>query len=184
MKHRLPLVMAFVGLLSLPLAAQRASSSDRKDYQIAVDILNIVNHYDRYTIFDDVTVNVKEGVVTLTGKVTYGIKAQEIAKNAQKVKGVVEVKNQIVTLPASKFDDQLRSAISNVIYSNSSFQEYAALEQKPIHIIVENGTVTLVGIVTSDVDRKLAQSLAMTSAATKVVNNLKTINEANDGLSR
>jgi len=182
-KHVLSLL--FAGVLMLPgsAAAQRA---DRKDFQIAMDISSIVNNYDRYTVFDDISVNVKDGVVTMTGKVTYGIKAQEIIKKVKQVKGVVEVKNEVETLPASKFDDQLRSAIANAIYSsaNSSFTEYQMLEHKPIHIIVENGTVTLTGIVNSDVDRRLAYSLAMSSSAPKVINNLKTAAEARDELNR
>src|SRR3954470_23104203 len=118
--------------LPTPAAAQRA---DRKDFQIAMDILSIVNNYDRYSIFDDISVNVKDGVVTMTGKVTYGIKAQEIAKLAKQVKGVAEVKNEVESLPASKFDDNLRNAIADAIYSNPSFSEYQMLKNKPIHII-------------------------------------------------
>ena len=176
-------VLFVVGTLLLPspAAAQRA---DRKDFQIAMDILSIVNGYDRYSIFDDISVNVKDGVVTMTGKVTYGIKSQEIAKLAKQVRGVVEVKNEVQQLPASKFDDNLRSSIADAIYNNPSFSEYQMLKNKPIHIIVENGTVTLTGIVHTDMDRRLAYSLARGSNASHVVNSLKTANEANDDLNR
>lgn len=183
MKHVFSLLVAGVLFLPGSAAAQRA---DRKDFQIAMDISSIVNNYDRYTIFDDISVNVKDGVVTMTGKVTYALKAQEIIKKVKQVKGVVEVKNEVEQLPASKFDDQLRSAIANAIYSsaNSSFSEYQMLEHKPIHIIVENGTVTLTGIVNSDVDRRLAYSLAMSSNAPKVINKLLTNAEAQAEINR
>ena len=182
MKHVISGLLVVVALiLSSPAEAQRA---DRKDFQIAMDILSIVNGYDRYSIFDDISVNVKDGVVTMTGKVTYGIKAQEIAKLAKQVKGVVEVKNEVQQLPASKFDDNLRSSIADAIYSNPSFSEYQMLKNKPIHIIVENGTVTLTGIVNGDLDRRLAYSLAMGSNAPHVINQLKTANEAQADLNR
>ena len=182
MKHVISgLLVVGALILSSPAEAQRA---DRKDFQIAMDILSIVNNYDRYSIFDDISVNVKDGVVTMTGKVTYGIKAQEIAKLAKQVKGVVEVKNEVQQLPASKFDDNLRSAIADAIYNNPSFSEYQMLKNKPIHILVENGTVTLTGIVHGDVDRRLAYSLAMSSSATHVVNKLKTDSEAQAELNR
>jgi len=181
-KHVLASLLV-VGALVLPSPAS-AQRADRKDFQIAMDILSIVNNYDRYSIFDDISVNVKDGVVTMTGKVTFGIKAQEIAKLAKQVKGVVEVKNEVVSLPASRFDDNLRSGIADAIYSNPSFSEYQMLRNKPIHIIVENGTVTLTGIVHNDLDRRLAYSLAMGSNASHVVNKLKTDNEAQEELNR
>ena len=44
----------------------------------------------------------------------------------------------------------------------------------PIHIVVENGRVTLTGAVNNNVERMLARSLAMTFGAFSVTNNLKT----------
>jgi hyperosmotically inducible protein len=48
----------------------------------------------------------------------------------------------------------------------------------PIHIIVENGRVTLEGVVNSNVDRMLARSIASSFDAFEVTNNLKTDAEA------
>lgn len=44
----------------------------------------------------------------------------------------------------------------------------------PIHIIVENGRVTLTGVVLSQVDKLLAQSLATGRGEMGVTNALKT----------
>ena len=44
----------------------------------------------------------------------------------------------------------------------------------PIHIVVERGHVTLTGVVNSNVERVLANSLAASSAAFSVQNELKT----------
>ena len=44
----------------------------------------------------------------------------------------------------------------------------------PIHIVVENGNVTLTGVVNSNVERALARSLAVGFGAFSVTNDLKT----------
>ena len=184
--NRVALVVAvlLLGWVSIPQAAFAQAAPPRKDFQIALDILNTVNAYDRYQIFDDVTVNVRDGVATLTGKVTAANKKNDIEKRVQKVKGVTAVRNQIVVLPPSKFDDDLRSRIADTIYGNSNFYQYAQQEKPPIHILVEGNSVTLTGIVRSDVDRKLAQSLAMQAGAGKLTNNLKTDAEAREALEK
>lgn len=172
-----PLLAAWV------LAAQAVSAQDapRKDFQVALDCLSAIMDYDNYDIFDDVTVHVKSGVTTLTGKVTLPNKRTEIEKRVTRVKGVTVVRNQIDVLPASKFDQDLRLRIANAIYNNASFYQYASLRNKPIHVIVEGIRVTLTGVVHSDVDRKVAQSLAMQAGAGKVTNLLKTDAEARQG---
>ena len=79
-----------VGLLltaNVTLAAQ-ASESDRKDFQVAKDIAKTVQRYSHFTIFDDVSANVKDGMVTLTGKVTMPYKRDDIEKRIAKVDGV------------------------------------------------------------------------------------------------
>ncbi len=161
--------------------AQRAP---RKDFQIALDILNTVNDYDEYGIFDDVTVYVKEGAVTLTGKVTMPHKRNEIEKRVKRVRGVGGVQNQIEVLPASQFDDDLRVRIANSIYNNANFWQYSTQKKPSIHIIVQGNRVTLTGVVNSDLDRKLAASLARQGGAGQVTNNLKTQDEARQELEK
>jgi osmotically-inducible protein OsmY len=173
-------------LVAWTLAAPNPSAAggQRKDFQIAVDILSTVNDYDRYGIFDDVTVNVRTGAATLTGKVTLPAKRDEIEKRVRRVRGVSTVRNEIEVLPPSKFDEDLRVRIANMIYGNGNFWQYATLEKPPIHIVVQGNQVTLAGIVHSEVDRKLAQSLAMQAGAGKVTNNLKTDAEARESLEK
>jgi len=54
----------------------------------------------------------------------------------------------------------------------------------PIHIVVERGRVTLTGVVASNVDRMLAQSLATQFGALSVTNELKTDAEVHDALDK
>jgi osmotically-inducible protein OsmY len=164
--------------------AAQANESDRKDFQVAKDIARTVQRYSHFTIFDDVSANVKDGMVTLTGKVTMPYKRDDIEKRIAKVVGVRGVSDQIEVLPVSQFDDELRYRIARSIYNNSNFWNYAIMPNPPIHIVVEHGRVTLTGVVQSEVDRALARSLATQFGAFSVTNALKTDAEVTDGLAK
>ena len=106
-------------------AAGPAAQGERKDFQVAKDIATSVQRYTHFTIFDDVNANVKDGVVTLTGKVTMPYKRDDIEKRVRKVDGVLGVNDEISVLPVSQFDDALRYRIARSIYNNSNFWSYA-----------------------------------------------------------
>ena len=88
-----------------------------------------MQRYAQFTIFDDVNANVKDGVVTLTGKVTMPYKRDDIEKRVAKVDGVRSVNDQITVLPVSQFDDELRYRIARSIYNNSNFWNYAIMAE-------------------------------------------------------
>jgi hyperosmotically inducible protein len=164
--------------------AGSAGQDERKDFQIAKDIAKSVQRYTQFTIFDDISANVKDGAVTLTGKVTMPYKRNDIEKRIAKLDGVRSVSDQISVLPVSQFDDELRYRIARSIYNNSNFWNYAIMPNPPIHIVVEHGRVTLTGVVQSNVDRMLARSLATQFGALSVTNALKTDAEVGDGLAK
>jgi hyperosmotically inducible protein len=167
-------------LMALAFALSSASAfaadvPERKSLQVINDITKQVRQYTRYTIFDDISVQVTDnGVAVLTGKVTMPFKRDDIGRLVARVQGVNSVQNDISVLPVSPFDDELRHRISRAIYGNSAFWHYAAMANPPIHIVVENGRVTLAGVVQYNVERMLARSLATTFGAFSVKNELKT----------
>jgi len=170
-------------LLSAQIAAAApVAQSDRKDFQVFKDVATSVERYTQFTIFDDVSANVKDGVVTLTGKVTMPYKRDDIARRVAKIDGVRSVNDRIDVLPVSQFDDQLRMRIARSIYGNANFWNYGIMPNPPIHIVVEHGRVTLTGVVQSNVDRMLARSLATQFGALSVTNDLKTDAEMRDAL--
>jgi osmotically-inducible protein OsmY len=178
---------ARVGLLiaALALFAQTASAQvERKDFQVFKDISTTVNRYAFFSIFDDVSADVTNGVVTLTGKVTMPYKRDDIGKRVAKVDGVTQVVNNLTVLPVSLFDDQLRHRIARSIYGNSNFWNYAIMANPPIHIIVDHGHVTLTGVVQSNIDRMLARSLATQFGAMSVKNELRTEAEVKEQLEK
>jgi hyperosmotically inducible protein len=162
-------VLVALAWLSSPAVAQ-----DRRDLVLAQDVARQVNTYTRFTIFDDVSIGIENGLVTLTGKVTMPYKREDIARRAAKVDGVREVLNRIDVLPVSSLDDELRYRIARAIYGNPSFWNYAAMANPPIHIVVEHGRVRLTGVVNSNVERMLARTLATGWGELSVTNELRT----------
>ena len=160
--------------------ARTAQTNPNRDFRIAHDVAASVNDYTQFTVFDDVSVGVEDGVVTLNGKVTRPYKRNEIEKRAAAVDGVREISNRISVLPVSTLDEGLRNQIARSIYGNSNFWDYAIMRNPPIHIVVERGHVTLTGVVRSNVDRMLARSLANQFGAFSVTSKLKTDAEVND----
>ena len=135
-------------------------AAGESDSAVAEDIAEKVRRYVFYTIYDDVNIQVHDGVVTLTGRVTMPFKANEMAALGSRVHGVKEVNNQIQALPVSGFDDQLRASVASRIYRDPLFWNYATQINPPIHLIVENSRLTLVGVVDSELQRRKAEIIA------------------------
>lgn len=177
MSKRLWVIAAGLAILAPVGAAQAAQHND---FRIAHGVAAVVDRYSQFTVFDDVGVEVEDGIVTLTGKVTMPYKRNEIEKRAAAVDGVREVSNRITVLPVSMLDAALRNQIARSIYGNSNFWDYAIMRNPPIHIIVDRGHVTLTGVVRNEVDRMLARSLATQFGAFSVTSQLRTDAEVND----
>ena len=158
----------------LVVFAGTALAQDRRDVRLADDIGRSIISYSRLTIFDDINATVENGMVVLTGKVTMPFKKDDLEKRIAKIDGVRGVRNDIGVLPVSQYDDELRYRVSRAIYGNSSFWNYAAMANPPIHVIVEGGHVTLAGVVNSNVERMLARSLATGLGELSVTSALKT----------
>jgi hyperosmotically inducible protein len=59
-------------------------------------------------------------------------------------------------LPLSPNDDRIRRAVFQAIYSSSFLSRYALQAVPPLHIIVKNGNVTLVGVVSTESESNVA----------------------------
>jgi osmotically-inducible protein OsmY len=182
MFNRFASSILFFTLLGSPGAVH--AQGERKDLQVFNDIADQVNRYTQFTIFDSVSASIDNGDVVLTGWVTMPYKRDDIEKRVRKVAGVMAVQNTIQVLPVSQFDDELRFRIARAIYGNSLFWNYASMANPPIHIVVNRGHVTLEGVVTSNVERMLARSLATGFGAFDVKNELKTDAEVRESLEK
>ena len=95
---RLLLLLTLFLTFTIPATAQEASgtitteTSAQQDAAIAMRIREILGELGNY---DDVTVTVSEGVVTLRGTTTSALDAVELDPLAARVEGVVAVRNQV-----------------------------------------------------------------------------------------
>jgi hyperosmotically inducible protein len=134
--------------------------------------------YPRYSIFDDINFQVENGTVRLEGVVTQPFKKSDIDKIVRNVAGANQVQDDIRVLPLSPNDEQLRLRVARAIYADPSMTKYAIQAMKPIHVIVENGHVTLDGVVATDFDKQIAGTRAASAGMSfgPIVNNLQVEN--------
>ena len=170
---KIKLVFPWVIAAVLAIAAT-ASAQDRRDVRLADEIADAVLGYAQLSIFDDINASVENGAVILTGKVTTPYKKSDLQKRIERIDGVRSLRNDVDVLSVSIYDEDLRYRVARAIYGNPSFWSYASMANPPIHIIVERGRVTLVGVVSSNVERMLARSLATGLGELSVTNALKT----------
>jgi len=157
----------------------RAVAAPQADADIQSEVVDAVLGYVYYGVFDSVGVGVEDGVVTLTGSVLEPWHKDDLQKRVARLEGVREVKNQIRVQPASIFDDRLRVQLYRQIYGAGMFERYAMLTNPPIHIVVENGNITLTGLVNSRVEKAVLESIARGTLAFRVDNQVQVESEIN-----
>ena len=138
-----------------------------------------------YGVFDFISFSYNKGTVTLQGYAYQGRLKIDAERAVKRAPGVDQVVNSIEDLPASFTDDDLRWKAYYAIYRDSSLSRYApgggmlwghrhafgpgfqALGPSrfpgtepagdyPIHIIVKNGRITLLGVVDNVGDKNIA----------------------------
>jgi hyperosmotically inducible periplasmic protein len=116
--------------------------------------------YDRIGYYDNtfnyVAVDVKDGVVTLSGDTVYDIPKDTALDIVARTPGVKDVVNDVKVLPVSNFDDSIRVRTARAIYRDSVLGRYASDPVHPIRIVVDNGHVTLYGSVENTMDKNIA----------------------------
>lgn len=154
--------------------AAPAAAGQINDVDLTDRVATAVRGYAQFSIFDDISIEVADRAVTLTGRVTMPYKRDDIEGIVRKLDGVRSVSNKVGVLPVSVSDSELRQRLALAIYEHPAFRHYASMVNPPIHIVVENGRVTLTGAVLSNVEKVLAYSLAQVPGAFSVKNELKT----------
>jgi len=153
-----------------------------------------------FTVWDWITFDLKNGVLTLNGYASTPTLKQDAGRVVKGIQGVSSVDNQIKVLPYSPMDDRIRAEVYNRIYTQPSLRKYNAnqgslgraigpgngialaaggvtnappLGYHAIHIIVNNGNVTLYGVVLNKSDSQIAGMQTNTApGAFKVTNDL------------
>lgn len=119
--------------------------------------------YDRVfqgIMFNNLALKVENGAVTVSGDVIDYPSRDSALAIVEITPGVKDVVDEINVLPTSQFDDDLRVRIARAIYGYPTLRKYGLDPQKPIRIVVQNGHVTLYGVVDSKMDKQIAETQA------------------------
>jgi osmotically-inducible protein OsmY len=149
-------------------------NESQKAYKIAENIRNHVF----YNIFDWITVTVKDSTAVLDGWINDPWYKDQFKKEAMKVPGITTVIDSIQRLPISSRDNQIRRMAARLIYNDPRLEGFAYRSNPPIHIIVKNGVIALLGYVENLGDKSwITNQLLVNTDAMKVNNDLKVVTE-------
>jgi hyperosmotically inducible protein len=164
-----------------PTPAQTWSQEDT--LRIVKEVQKKLGGMTNYSVFDWITFGLQGKTVVLKGYASRPTVKEEAERSLKNIPGVDSVVNQIEVLPLSPNDDRIRAAVYNRVYTQPSLSRYNAnagnlrramgpgpsiaaeaggITQDPpigyhaIHIIVNNGHVTLYGVVQSQSDAAIA----------------------------
>jgi hyperosmotically inducible protein len=109
-----------------------------------------------YGVFDNLSYSVNGTQVTLNGQVVNPATKSGAVGSVKHIEGVTKVNDNIKVLPPSSMDNRIRRAEYRSIFSEDGLGRYAMGVNPSIHIIVDNGHVTLVGYVDNKSDMQMA----------------------------
>ena len=158
--------------LLVPAYAQgeRSKGQDRLVREVRHELVML----PYYGVFDNLSFKVDGNTVTLLGQVTRPTLKSDAENVVKGIEGVEKVNNQLQVLPLSPNDDRIRIAAYRAIFSQPGLDRYAMQAVPPIHIIVDNGKVTLEGVVANQADKDRAGLQANgVSGAFSLTNNLR-----------
>lgn len=161
MRSRLAVVtplLLFAATLAAPADAQKASgrTPQRLEKLIRHELLML----PFYGVFDNLEFRVDGTTVVLMGQVTRPTLKTGAERVVKRIEEVQMVDDRIEVLPLSPSDDRIRLATYRAIYGHEALSTYAIRAVPPIHIIVKNGNVTLVGAVANEMDKNIAYAQA------------------------
>ncbi|HSR69485.1 MAG TPA: BON domain-containing protein [Acidobacteriota bacterium] len=164
------------------------------------DVQKSLRRLADYGAFDWLSYSVEGGTVHLSGMVRRPTLRRSANAAVQRIEGVETVNNEIQVLPVSTVDDRIRIAAYSAIYGHPQLRKYLPgggsvrippsprgrsaselvdtgqfhLGAHAIHIIVERGHITLLGVVNNRQDAQIAEIQAKgVDAVFSVVNSLQ-----------
>lgn len=142
MRTLLVLFVAMLATVALAQNSERTSSAGVE--RITKEVRHELLLLPYYGVFDILSYKVDaEGTVTLMGAVVRPTLKSDAENVVKKIEGVEKVDNQIKVLPVSPNDEQIRRAAYRAIYGSPELSKYSWQSVQAIHIIVDNGHVTL-----------------------------------------
>lgn len=171
------LTICILALSAILAAADKDKPGESKESRMQRQIRHELVMLPYYGVFDELAFKTNGRTVTLMGRVSRPSLKPDAERAAKQVDGVESVVNEIEVLPTSPNDDRIRLATYRAIYSDNMLYRYGLQAVPPIHIIVKNGNINLVGMVANESDKNVAGLRANgVSGAFGVTNNLQVEN--------
>ncbi|HZQ67359.1 MAG TPA: BON domain-containing protein [Terriglobales bacterium] len=166
-----------------PSAGSNTGALSQKGYdRLVKEVRHELVMLSRYGVFDDLSYQVMpDGTVVLKGAVSNPTLKSDAENAVKRIEGVERVDNQVEVLPTSPMGDRIRRATYRAIYGNEVLSQYALRAVPPIHIIVKNGHVTLTGVVSSPMDKQIAETQAKSVPGVFSVTNSLQVENSNAG---
>lgn len=141
----------------------QGNQQSKSDEEIAVEVLHALK-WNIDVPDEKIKVKVEKGYVTLEGEVQWNIQRVAAGKTLNHIPGIKGVSNHIKT--KSEVEDGIEKAeIEKALARNSLFQDDV------IRVKVNQGDVTLSGVVHSLLEKDLAEQLAMKARGVSQVKN-------------
>ena len=176
--RRLRVALAGLTLLGTISGPASAGTQSVTEGEAVRSVRRMLERLPYYGVFDFIVFSVDRGTVTLAGYSFDGRLKADAEMAVKRARGVDEVGNKIDVLPTSQNDDRIRWATFYRIYTDDFLSRYAPggvygvlqelrderhfpgmqpVGRYPIHIIVKNGRIMLLGVVDNATDRQLAE---------------------------
>lgn len=149
-------VILLMVLASAAFAQRGQNYSPKAQARIIKEVRHQILMLSDFGVFDNIVFGVRGYDVMLVGQVRQPLLKSEAERVVKKIEGVEHVDNRIEVLPLSPNDDRLRRDVFNAIYRFGPLQHYGVGSNRPIHIIVNRGHVTLEGVVDRQADKNIA----------------------------
>ena len=151
--------------------------------RIAREVQHKLLSLTTYSVFDSLSFGLRGRTVVLEGYASRPVLKSDAERTVKSIPGVESVENQIKVLPNSFMDDRIRAAVYRRIYTQPALRKYTGspvgfgrfpsvaraaggitndppMGYNAIHIIVDNGHVTLTGVVNNESDATIANMQA------------------------
>jgi hyperosmotically inducible periplasmic protein len=168
--------LALAGLVAITSAVIAEPVGVDTNSTVSGQVRHKLNMLPWYGVFDNLQYQLNGSEVILSGQVVsdHSVTKDDAEKAVEGISGVTKVVNNIQILPLSPFDDQIRRAEYRAIFSTSDLGRYTLGAIPAVHIVVDNGHVTLYGKVMNQLDRNVAAIAANTVPGVfSVTNNLQ-----------
>jgi len=173
-RTKLLTITAIALLAVVPAMGQRNRGIVVTNPQLGKQVRHELVTLPYYGVFDNLAYNVNGSTVTLYGQVVRPTTRSDAERRVKRLSGVSRVINNIQVLPLSGFDDNIRRATYRSLARTGGLYRYLQGTNPSIHIVVDNGHITLEGVVANRGDKTLANIAArQVSGAFSVTNNLK-----------